>query len=176
MRKIAAFGSAFNPPSLGHKSIITSLNHFDKILLIPSIYHPFGKKMINYQVRCQLVDAFITDINLLNVERSKIEEKLLKIEKPVKTYTLLLELSNEFPESDITFVLGPDNLLNFPNFYKSEEILKYWNILICPERISIRSSDIRQKLANGLNIDDLTTPSVLSLLKETSAYSGRVGF
>ncbi len=49
MKKIAIFGSAFNPPSLGHKSVIESLSHFDLVLLEPSIAHAWGKNMLDYQ-------------------------------------------------------------------------------------------------------------------------------
>ncbi|MDF4536048.1 nicotinate-nicotinamide nucleotide adenylyltransferase, partial [Vibrio parahaemolyticus] len=51
MKKIAVFGSAFNPPTLGHKSIIDSLGHFDLILLVPSIAHAWGKTMLDYELR-----------------------------------------------------------------------------------------------------------------------------
>ena len=39
--KIAIFGSAFNPPTLGHLSVLERLTHFDRILLLPS-YHMLG--------------------------------------------------------------------------------------------------------------------------------------
>ena len=65
MKKIAIFGSAFNPPSLGHKSVIESLSHFDLVLLEPSIAHAWGKNMLDYPTRCKMVDAFIKDMGLL---------------------------------------------------------------------------------------------------------------
>ncbi|KEY91036.1 nicotinate-nucleotide adenylyltransferase [Candidatus Photodesmus blepharus] len=168
MRKIAVFGSAFNPPTLGHKSIIDSLGHFDKVLLVPSIAHAWKKKMFDYNVRCDLVDVFISDLNLSNVERSQIEEQLPKLGGSVKTYTVLSELSKKNSQADITFVLGPDNLLNFEKFYKSEEILQCWSVLVCPEKVAIRSTEIRQRIADGSDIGCLTTPSVSSLLRKLS--------
>ena len=63
MTKIAVFGSAFNPPSLGHKSVIDSLSHFDLVLLVPSISHAWGKQMLSYEIRCELIDAFIRHCN-----------------------------------------------------------------------------------------------------------------
>ena len=78
MSKIAVFGSAFNPPSVGHKSVIDSLTHFDQVLLLPSISHAWGKQMLDYDLRCELVDAFIQDLNLSNLVRSTVEEELYK--------------------------------------------------------------------------------------------------
>ncbi|MCV5855789.1 hypothetical protein OFN53_34760, partial [Escherichia coli] len=76
MKKIAIFGSAFNPPSLGHKSVIESLSHFDLVLLEPSIAHAWGKNMLDYPTRCKMVDVFIKDMGLSNVQRSDAEQAL----------------------------------------------------------------------------------------------------
>ncbi|MGY3572129.1 nicotinate-nicotinamide nucleotide adenylyltransferase [Vibrio paucivorans] len=170
MSKIAVFGSAFNPPSLGHKSVIESLSHFDKVLLIPSIAHAWGKHMLDYSLRCQLVDVFIEDIAQPNVERSIVEEQLVEPGQSVTTYAVLSHLASQHPEAELTFVMGPDNLFNFAKFYKAEEILQRWNVLACPEKVQIRSTDIRKKLADGSNIGQMTTPKVAALLKELSLY------
>ncbi len=168
--KIAVFGSAFNPPSLGHKSVIDSLGHFDKVLLLPSISHAWGKQMLEYTSRCELVDAFIQDLTLHNVERSKVEEQLDKPGQSVTTFAVLSQLSEDFPQSEITFVLGPDNLFNFSKFYKAEEILSKWSVMACPEKVAIRSTDIRNRLANGASVDELTTPSVARILQSNHYY------
>jgi nicotinate-nucleotide adenylyltransferase len=170
MIKIAVFGSAFNPPSLGHKSIIDSLGHFDRILLVPAISHAWGKTMLDYSHRCQLVDAFIEDMNNPRVIRSTVEESLYKPGLSVATYSVLEALECMFPDADITFVIGPDNLFNFSKFYQAEEIVKRWSILMCPETLSIRSTDIRQSVIDGDDLTKLTTLTVIDLLKRNQWY------
>ncbi|WP_070964285.1 nicotinate-nicotinamide nucleotide adenylyltransferase [Vibrio sonorensis] len=170
MTKIAVFGSAFNPPSLGHKSVIESLSHFDKVLLLPSISHAWGKQMLDYQIRCQLLDAFISDLALENVERSRVEERLHKPDESVTTYAVLSSLTTSFPDADITFVLGPDNLFNFSKFYNAKEITERWNVLACPERVKVRSTDIRNAILQGESVETLTTPSVATLLQQGKYY------
>lgn len=170
MEKIAVFGSAFNPPSLGHKSVIDSLNHFDRILLVPSISHAWGKAMLDFDIRCQLIEAFIADIGSNKVTLSKLEQDLVVPDKSVTTYEVLTKVEQIFPSADITFVIGPDNLLNFDKFYKSSEILQRWSIMVCPERIPVRSTEIRQRLSENAEISDLTTPSVEGLLKQLNVY------
>ncbi len=170
MEKIAVFGSAFNPPSLGHKSVIDSLNHFDRILLVPSISHAWGKEMLDFDIRCQLIEAFIVDIGSNKVTLSKLEQDLVVPDKSVTTYEVLTKVEQIFPSADITFVIGPDNLLNFDKFYKSSEILQRWSIMVCPERIPVRSTEIRQRLSENAEISDLTTPSVEGLLKQLNVY------
>ncbi|NOH79827.1 nicotinate-nicotinamide nucleotide adenylyltransferase [Vibrio sp. RE86] len=170
MSKIAVFGSAFNPPSLGHKSVIESLSHFDTVLLLPSIAHAWGKQMLDYSVRCELVDAFIEDLEVTNVQRSSIEEELHKPNSSVTTFAVLEALEARFPESELTFVMGPDNLFNFSKFYKADEILNRWSILSCPEKVKVRSTDIRNALIDKKDISYMTTSKVSRKLAEKEYY------
>lgn len=170
MEKIAVFGSAFNPPSLGHKSVIDSLNHFDRILLVPSISHAWGKDMLDFDIRCQLIEAFIDDIGSDKVTLSRIEEELVVPGESVTTHAVLTKIEKTFPQSDITFVIGPDNLLNFDKFYKSSEILQRWSIMVCPEKVPVRSTEIRRRLSNNHDISELTTPGVERLLQQLKVY------
>ncbi|NVD08891.1 nicotinate-nicotinamide nucleotide adenylyltransferase [Vibrio sp. JPW-9-11-11] len=170
MNKIAVFGSAFNPPSLGHKSVIESLSHFDQVLLLPSISHAWGKQMLDYTLRCQLVDAFVRDLSATNVERSDVEEHLVQPDTSVTTYAVLQALELNYPDSQLTFVIGPDNLFNFAKFYRAEEILRRWSLLSCPEKVAVRSTDIRHALSHQQDISHLTTPSVAKLLAEHQYY------
>ncbi|WP_044363616.1 nicotinate-nicotinamide nucleotide adenylyltransferase [Vibrio fluvialis] len=170
MEKIAVFGSAFNPPTLGHKSVIDSLGHFDRILLVPSISHAWGKEMLNYEIRCQLIDAFISDLASNKLERCTVEQDLINPGESVTTYAVLERLQEIFPNADITFVVGPDNLFNFGKFFKSKEILQRWSVMTCPEKVKVRSTDIRQRLAEKGDVSSMTTPSVEDLLRKLDVY------
>lgn len=170
MKNIAIFGSAFNPPTLGHKSVIESLTHFDKVLLVPSYAHAWGKEMADFDVRCQMVDGFISDIAQSNVELCRIEENLYRPEESVTTYALLNALEETYPDAELTFVIGPDNFFNFSKFYCSQEITKRWSVMACPERIPVRSTLIREKLAQNESISALTTRSVNNFLRNHALY------
>ncbi|NOH62283.1 nicotinate-nicotinamide nucleotide adenylyltransferase [Vibrio sp. RE88] len=170
MNKIAVFGSAFNPPSLGHKSVIESLTHFERVLLLPSISHAWGKEMLDYQARCELVDAFIEDLQPSNVERSTVEETLYQPNDSVTTFAVLSELQRQYSEYEITFVIGPDNLFNFAKFYKADEILNRWSVMACPETVKVRSTDIRKAISDKKDINSLTTPKVCQMLVEKGYY------
>lgn len=170
MRKIAVFGSAFNPPSLGHKSVLQSLSHFDQVLIVPSIAHAWGKTMLDYGKRCEMVQLFINDLQLPNLELSNIEKELFQPQASVTTYQVLKKTQENYPNADITFILGPDNFVNFSKFFKSEQILSTWSVLACPEKVAIRSTDIRNALEQGLPVNELTTPSVAQYLLENQLY------
>jgi nicotinate-nucleotide adenylyltransferase len=170
MTKIAVFGSAFNPPSLGHKSVIESLCHFDRVLLVPSIAHAWGKQMIEFETRCELVTKFIQDLKIKNVELSKVEQSLQSQGASVTTWQVLNHIKELNPTADITFIVGPDNFYNFDKFYKANEITETFSILMCPEKLKVRSTDIRNNLENGEDIDHLTTTLVKTYLIESGLY------
>ena len=170
---IAIFGSAFNPPSLGHKSVLERLKHYDLVLLVPSIAHAWGKDMLEYSTRSEMVNAFIRDVKLDNLQISNVEAVILQSNEEgqsVTTYAVMAALQELYPQSQLTFVVGPDNFLNFSKFYKAEEITKKWSILACPETLPVRSTQIRLRLANHQSIDDLTTPSVEAHIKQHQLY------
>ena len=159
---IAIFGSAFNPPSLGHLSVLQQLTHFDRVFLVPSFSHAWGKPMMDFDYRCQLIEAFISDAQQPNLTLSRIESTL--DESPITTFLLLSKLQDHYPEANFTFVMGPDNLLNFSQFDRSNDILSQWKVLTCPQTVDIRSTDIRNALAEHQDIQHLTTPSVAKKL------------
>lgn len=167
---LAVFGSAFNPPSLGHRSVLERLGQFDKVLLLPSYQHAWGKVMLDYSARCDLVRAFICDIGQSNLELSTLEQKIAIGDNAVTTFAVLEALQLDYPDSDITFVIGPDNFLSFQRFYKAEDILKRWQVMACPETVPVRSTLIREALLNKTDISDYTTPTVHKMLVNDHRY------
>ncbi|OEF27601.1 nicotinate-nicotinamide nucleotide adenylyltransferase [Vibrio rumoiensis] len=167
---IAIFGSAFNPPSLGHKSVLDSLSHFDQILLVPSIAHAWGKDMLPFDIRCQMVEKFLIDVDLPNAKLSRIEEILYTPGDNVTTFSVLNNLQELYPEDGLTFVIGPDNFAKFSSFYKADAIMHQWSVLACPETLPIRSTSIRQRCLNGESIEDLTTPLVNDFIQQQGIY------
>lgn len=183
--KIAVFGSAFNPPSLGHASVLARLSHFDEVFVVPSIAHAWGKSMLDYQTRCELIELFLEDLMLSqkisNVQLCRVEQQILEEMKisssdepnqSVTTFAVLEKLAQQYPKREFTFVMGPDNLLSFDKFYKAEEILQRWSVLTCPQTLDVRSTDIRNALEGGdlQVIDVMTTPKVSDYLVKHRLY------
>ncbi|PSU44892.1 nicotinate-nicotinamide nucleotide adenylyltransferase [Photobacterium frigidiphilum] len=173
IKSIAIFGSAFNPPSLGHKSVLERLKHFDQVLLLPSFTHAWGKVMIDYSARCELVEAFISDIGQKNLTLSRLEEEMAVGDESITTYAVLVELQKRHPNASLTFVVGPDNFLKFSQFYQAEQILSKWQVLACPETVNIRSTVIRDKIVKKSDISHLTTPKVATLLSDEKRFMFR---
>ena len=128
--------------------------------------------MLVYDLRWGLVDAFIQDLNLSNLGRSTVEEELYKQSgEPVTTFEVLSQLEQDYGNSTLTFVIGPDNLFKFNKFYKADDIVKRWSLLCCPDKVSVRSTDIRNCLKKQNDISSLVTENVCQLLVEKSYYT-----
>jgi nicotinate-nucleotide adenylyltransferase len=107
---------------------------------------------------------------LSNVQRSDLEQTLYQPEQSVTTFALLTKIQEIYPTADITFVIGPDNFFKFAKFYKAEEITKRWAVMACPEKVKVRSTDIRNAINEGESIDCYTTLSVSRILIDEDLY------
>ncbi|MGL5335090.1 MAG: nicotinate-nicotinamide nucleotide adenylyltransferase [Enterovibrio sp.] len=169
----AVFGSAFNPPTLGHLNVLQKLTAFDRVLLVPSFRHAWAKPMAPFAQRCEWVLDFIEDAKLGNLQLCADEPQIKgEVGEIVTTWDLLNFLQEKHQECRLTFVIGPDNLLNFAKFYRAEEILARWSVLACPEELAIRSSKLRQNMANGDAFAHLTTPTVARKLSSSAFLQG----
>ncbi|WP_413112858.1 nicotinate-nicotinamide nucleotide adenylyltransferase [Thaumasiovibrio sp. DFM-14] len=170
MKNIAIFGSAFNPPTRGHLSVVQRLNHYDEVWLIPSYAHAWGKGMLAFDIRCRLVERFIADSHLPNLKLVSIEQQLAENVSPVTTHAVLTALSLAHADTQFTFVIGPDNFLNFSKFYRFEDILNQWQVLSCPQTLDIRSTYVREAISENKSFAHLVTSGVASLLIEEGLY------
>lgn len=170
---IAVFGSAFNPPHRGHEDVIVqAAQKADSVLLVPSYCHAFGKQMAPYNIRFRMAEAMVSDMaQSVPIQVSDIERKLSaqgEPSQPVYTYDVLNAVQSDFPDAAITFVLGPDNAdpATWQRFYRAQDILDRWGIFVAQERIPIRSTLIRNKLAEGIDPSGLeVSPSVIKFIK-----------
>lgn len=172
MKKIGVLGAAYGPPTLGHACLIEqSLEEFDEIWLIPSFSHGFGKEMFPYEFRCKLTEQFAQDLNDPRIKAHPIEHCTPAAQqgKPVYTWDLLYHLDSclQFQESDdqLGFIIGPDNAENWHKFHRSAEIEKFWKVYIGRESREIRSTMVRNAIANGESISEFLTPGVEKLMK-----------
>lgn len=181
--KLGVFGSAFDPPTLGHLDVLRqAATCHDHILLIPSAFHAFNKKPLPFNLRLQMLQCFIDDADAgCPLEVCDLEAELLKQNpgKPVYTYDLMEALTSKYKDkADISFIRGADNARpeTWTRFYKSKEIEEKWPIFTATERLPIRSSDVRKILESSKIADDLQQglnmllPSVQAFIMNNNLY------
>lgn len=169
MQKLVYFGSAFNPPHIGHMLCMTWLlaqPNVAKVLAGPSKAHAFAKNMQNFETRCILTEKMIA-LTGLPVEVSRIENEIETHGNPVYTYDVLVALKSMYPEHSIVFGLGPDNVSQFERFYRYQDILNEFELAECPVMGLTRSTQIREAAAKG-DIEFISSRTHAALAQEIS--------
>lgn len=177
---IGIFGSAFNPPTLGHKNaLIQASRSCDSILLIPSASHAFGKEMLPFELRYRMLQGFIRDVQAdiaCPIAVSDIEQHL-QIEgfNPIYTFDVLDKLEKELGTSELAFIMGPDNANpdTWSRFYRHRDIDQRWHKILCEEQKPIRSTKLRQAIKDRASDQTLltyTTPSVVDIIRSEHLY------
>ncbi len=171
MSRIAVMGSAFNPPTLGHKDVIEqALKQCDQVWLVPAFRHAWGKSMAPYEYRCQMVKLFTQDLADPRVTMHAIEHNIAR-DKPIYSFDLLETLQSQLrPEDQLFLVIGPDNAAAFDKFYRADDIRRRWQLLVVKERISVRSTKIRAALQHHQPVSAMTTPGVAAFLATHPIY------
>lgn len=189
-KTIAIFGSAFNPPHLGHADVIQQTAIWaDKIMTVPSYCHAFGKQMAPFDLRVRMTQALIRSlpdalIKHKTIEVSTIEQRLAlantqkkqptNTPTPIYTFDVLTALALEYPNDTLKFVVGPDNAdpMVWSRFYKSEEILATWGVWAAQERLGIRSRHIRELIYHHKQPSTAQCPlAVLDLIAQSQLYT-----
>lgn len=128
MSKTVIFGGTFNPPHLGHETLVREIcrrGDVEKLLLVPTKQpvHKVGGALASATHRlnmCQLLaetdpKAEVWDVELLREEKSY-------------TYLTVLDYGKIYPDKP-WFLCGADMLVTLKTWYKYEELIKICNFL-----------------------------------------------
>lgn len=124
--RIGIFGGCFNPPHQMHKDIALNLikkHYLDKVIYVPT--GNFYKK-----------DNLASDIDRYNMlklmlkDTSNLEVSDYEFGKLKYTYQTLTYFKNQYPNADIYFILGSDNLKELDSWKEYEYILSNFKILV----------------------------------------------
>lgn len=195
--KIAIFGGAFNPVHLGHVNLARQyieILKLDRLLIIPTYDPPHRKNdLISVSDRINMLNIAFGGVK--NVEISDIEARL---KGKSYTFNTIGEIKKQYPDSELFLIVGEDQFLAFDKWYKFEEILN--EVTVCTAQrnenktalmhrfaketlgtenyfianfdpVVVSSSEIREKLKNGENVDTLISKDVLEYIKKHELYT-----
>lgn len=202
-RKILAiFGGSFNPPLNSHFSlaeqILNEYEHIKKVIFVPvsSKYNKNG--LLENQHRYNMLKV-VCDKN----EKFEVSDIELKQKSQLHTLETLELLQKEYPDYELFFTLGTDNLKDIPNWGTPEILLSKFKILVIERdednmdeiiesdnflktykdsfikvkeniRSNISSTFVREKLKRGKSIRYLTPDEVFLYIKENNLYNSKV--
>lgn len=125
------YGGSYNPIHLGHTSMASAIvaqGLVDEMWLVVSPQNPLKDGGLwDDAFRLELARIAVRDIE--SVEVSDVEFGLPKPNYMVRT---LATLSSRFPDREFVLVIGQDNWECFHRWYKWEEILARYRIIVLP--------------------------------------------
>lgn len=159
MSVVAVFGGSFNPPHVSHllaATVVLVTEAIDRLLVIPTFEHPFGKPLAPYDDRvrmCELAMGFLP-----RVEVSRIEEQLGGESRTLRT---LEHLAARHPDWQLRFVMGADILAESHKWFGFDRIVALAPPIVLgrvgvshpdapvPVLPDISSTEVRTKMAAG---------------------------
>lgn len=128
-KKIVIFGGSFNPPLNSHFSlaeqIINEYENIEKVIFVPvnSKYQKAG--LLSNKHRYNMLKIVCDKNKDFEVSRVEIDN-----ERPLYTIETMTILQNDFPNYELLFTTGTDNLKTLHTWNKAEELVKKFKILV----------------------------------------------
>lgn len=129
--KIAILGGSFDPPHLGHIIIVQQvleLCAIEQVWLLPVFAHSFEKKLAPAFHRLAMTKFLQKD----NIQVSDIEIKQKKVNYTIETLEIL---QRKFPDNKFSFIIGSDQLKDFPRWEGWQTIISEFGLIVFPREI-----------------------------------------
>ena len=198
-KAIAIFGGSFNPPLNSHlklaKQVIKNLCNIEKVIFVPvSTKYNRKSNLIDDTYRYNMIKLMCSDEKKLEV--SNIE---LSYGRQLYTIETLDIFKNEYPEYDIYFIMGTDNLKDLHTWKEPDRILKNYKIIVLERNndnlekiieedellknnkealivskkikpIKLSSTIVREKIKNGEDVKEFFKKEVLEYIDKNGLY------
>ena len=191
--KIGIFGGSFNPIHSGHAIIahhIISSGAVDRLWFMVSPVNPLKVGHVQQVAdtdRLRMAEMVTRPLD--NVETSAFE---FTMPKPSYTIDTLNALQAKFPDDEFYLVTGADNWVIFDRWRNSKEILAKYHLLVYPRLgydvvipdglrdrvtlvdapiIELSSTEVRERLAQGLSVRYYVPDEVLGYIERNKLYT-----
>ena len=189
-RQIGLFGGSFNPIHRGHIALARYLlqhTTLDEIWFVISPQNPLKNlnDLLNNEARLLMVECALAN-------EPQMKPCTVEFEMPLPSYTwnTLKTLDERFPYATFTLLIGGDNWESFPRWYRHDEIIANYHIIVYPRPgatisgdrlpahvsiveaplLDISSTAIRQRISEGKDIDEMVPDGVGKLIREYGYY------
>ena len=190
--KIGIFGGSFDPIHIGHAIIaqhIISSGMVDRLWFMVSPVNPLKQGKVR-----QVADTDrLRMVEMVSRPMEGVETSAFEFTMPRPSYTIdtLNALQAKFPNDEFYLVTGGDNWQIFNKWRNSEEILAKYHLLIYPRLgyevnipdslkdrvtlvdapiIELSSTEIRDRLANGLSVRYYVPDEVHDFIERKQLY------
>ncbi len=160
--KIGIFGGSFNPPHKMHEKIALYLkehHYLDKIIFVPTGQkYSYKTNLANDEHRLNMLQLLTETYSFMEISDFELKNQM------VYTYETLAHFKSIYPNDDIYFICGLDNLSYMESWKNGKEILTQYKILVI-NRDTHQQGNVLKKLASyqeNIEIVHLKTSSISS--------------
>ncbi len=171
MTQIALFGTSADPPTIGHRSILSWLSdHYDYVA-VWAADNPFKEHGATLNQRTEMLELLIEDLARTNVS----VEHRLSDRRSLNTLHHAQRIWGHEP--DYFLVIGSDLVSQIPRWYRAKDLLQVVTLLIFPRKgYPLRAEALQHlKALKGRWLEaDYTPPAVSSTDYRNEGKSGAV--
>ena len=186
--RTAIFGGSFDPIHNGHIALARAVRDrglADDVwfLITPLNPHKQGKQLTDENLRLQMAQLALAGEEALTASDFE-----FSLPRPTYTINTLDALEKACPGREFLLLMGADNWYKIDKWYKSEEILARFGIIVYPrdgEEVpplppqarwldsalyDISSTEIRNAVATGADMSQWLHPDVQALINQENLY------
>ncbi|MBQ7495081.1 MAG: nicotinate-nucleotide adenylyltransferase [Bacteroidaceae bacterium] len=195
------YGGSFNPIHIGHTTLgewLVREGYLDELWFLVSPQNPLkpAEGLLDDRARLHLAHLAVEECNAAGsvANRLRVSDFEFRLPRPSYMVHTLEALRATYPARDFVLVIGADNWERFPQWYRSDEILRHHRLLIYPRPgysvdsaslpsgvtladtplLDISSTQIRQAIASDAEYDgEVLSPEVWQEIKARGYYRGR---
>lgn len=197
-KKIVIFGGSFNPPLNSHFSlaeqIVNEYENIEKVIFVPVNSKYQKADLLSNKHRYNML-KLVCDKN----EDFEVSDVEIKSRRALYTIETLTKLQKEYPNKELLFTMGTDNLKYLDKWKKAEELVTKFKILVLERdedsmeeiikeneflklhkdslikvknniRSNLSSTFVRNKIKQGKSIRYLTTDEVFNYINENKLF------
>lgn len=189
--KTGIFGGSFNPIHIGHLALANYLCEYgglDELWFMVSPHNPLKEQadLWDDHWRLELVRLAVADY-----PRFRASDVEFHLPRPSYMIHTLDYLQQAYPDREFVLVVGADNWVLFPRWYRSDEILSRFRLMVYPRPgypvdaatlpatvelvqtplLEISSTFIRQALREGRDVRYFLHPAVYDRLRHSAEKS-----
>lgn len=187
-QRVAVFGGSFDPIHNGHLALageVISRGLADEVWLMVTPQNPHKQDKILSDERLRIQMAQLAVEGMDGVKACDFE---FSLPRPSYTLTTLTALDEAFPDKDFCLLIGADNWEKFDRWYKGDEILSRYGIIVYPrgcegepplpsgvrwlpaKLYDISSTMVRAAVAAGNDITGLVPATVVRFINDNKMY------
>lgn len=157
--KIGLFGGSFNPIHVGHIALahlFRELAGLDEVWMMVSPQNPLKEQgsLLSDELRFEMVQTA-----LQNEEGLVAKDYEFHLPRPSYTWNTLQHLKEDYPNWEFVLLIGGDNWALFPRWYKADDILRDYRIVVYPRRGYL------DHLCEGCDFDRISLPANVTVVE-----------